>query len=117
MGTKNGLGLVELLREERWDKGAIGYLQKGIQKAILKSFLTEPLKSSDEDRIHRETKRRTLLCMDIYKIASNDLKWSARRCSDRLEVLLLRKLRGEEVFPLVEQNRSAWLGPGNLEGG
>lgn len=114
MATKKGLGLLELLREEKWDPGAIGYLQRGIQKAIYKSFLAEPLKRGD---ITLETRRRTLLAMDIYKIASNDLKWSARRCADRLEVLLLRKIRGEEIFPLVEQARSAWFGPGNLEGG
>lgn len=102
-----------MLRAERWDPGAIGYLVKGIEKAVRKSFVLEPILRLDKDK---ETRRRILLSVDIYRIMAHDLKWGARRAADRLEVYLMKKIRGE-VLDFSLERAAGWIGPGTLEGG
>ena len=107
--SKTQLGLLELLQNENWDPGSMGYLVRGMEKAVRRSMIVEPILLISRDG---ETKRRILLCIEIYRIMANDLKWGARRAADQLETYLLQKLRGEGFnFP----DRAAWVGPGNLD--
>ncbi len=96
-------GLLELLREEKWSPGGIEALVLGMEKAIRKSMILEPPRIASKSA---EEKRRIDLCLDLYRIMSNDLNWSARRAADRLEVYLLKKIRGEEI---VFETRGSWI--------
>lgn len=107
-GPKPLPAMLELFRQEGWDPGAIQYLALGIEKAVKKSMQLEPTLRLDRGQ---EARRRAKMCLDLYRIMANDLKWGARRAADQLEIYLLKKLRGEPVdFP----NRSAWFGPGRI---
>jgi hypothetical protein len=105
-------GLLELLRQEKWDPGAIGYVVKALEKAVRRSMILEPMRIGSADT---EQNRRVLMAIELFRIMTGDLKWGPRRAADLLEVHLLQKVRGQEVN---FSNRAAWVGPGTLpEGG
>lgn len=89
----------------------MGYLAKGIQKAVSRSMIMEPTLRLD---LGLEERRRTLTCIDLFRIMTGDMKWSPTRAADELPRYLLKKLRQE---PIDFSERSSWGGPGNSTGG
>lgn len=103
--------LLKMVQGNDLDNGSIGYLAKGIDKAVSKSMIVEPTLRLDRSQ---EARRRVLICIELFRIMAGDMKWSAQRAADQLPSYLLKKLRGEQI---EFSNRASWSGPGNLEGG
>lgn len=97
---------LNLVRDDQLPK-----VVKGIEVAISKSFAEEqrrlsPLIIGRVQRISQdEVKRRTRMCLDIFKVLRGDLRWSVDRIADALPRFLQNELDGVDWKPDV---RACW---------
>ncbi|TAJ75041.1 MAG: hypothetical protein EPO42_14375 [Gallionellaceae bacterium] len=88
---------------------------RGFEAAIMASFATDqarlPVVSTRELRItHAEMKRRTEMCMRMFKELRGDLKWGVDRILDRLPAFLRCELDG---IPWKPDDRTIWTPEGD----
>ena len=89
-------------------EGQLGRVTYGVEVAVTKSFETDqkrlgPLHISRAQNITRsEVKRRTDICLRIFKELRGDLKWGVERILDHLPQFLRAELDGVPWRPDTE---------------
>ncbi len=90
----------------------------GIEASVSTSFVQDATTPSGLIKTsghitQAEMKRRTRMCVEIFRVLRGDMKWSWQRAIDHLPVYLRKQLDGENWEP--EARRSTWV-PSQLTG-
>jgi hypothetical protein len=104
------------------DKGPfLGLVEEEMIPDIVHGIETAVLLSVHQDRVRNviivpgsitkdELKRRSAMCIEIFRVLRGDLKWSLDRIADNLADFLRKQLDGVDWEPAA---RASWTAPAN----
>jgi len=90
------------------DQANLDRVASAIARAVSMSYLDEDIGGT---QTADETKRRTQLCTEYFKIMRHDMNWSIAKICDLMPRVLFAAMMGEADKYIESMNKRAWARP------